>query len=112
MCSIEQRSADFDTFAYLRLQFGCIIDEEQDLSIPEDLLPTRPHYRHKCEDLKGVNLLLLLLGNTQIVVKKTKSPVDPCVRPFAYHGNHGGQTVVHTDRWSDSSSMTTNPALA
>jgi len=48
------------------------------LSIPEDLLTTPLHwggYCHECEKFRGINVLLLLFGIAQIVVKKPWSPI-------------------------------------
>jgi hypothetical protein len=47
------------------------------LSVPKDLLATHPHYRHKCEKLKSVDVLLLLVSNTQIVVEEPWSSIYP-----------------------------------
>ncbi len=63
VCSIEQRGADFWHIHLLPLTVClhvCVIDEEQDLSIPKDLLAARPHYRHDWEKFKLIDVLLLL----------------------------------------------------
>ena len=39
--------------------------------------PHVQHYRHKCEKLKTVNVLLLLFDITQIVVEEPSSPIYP-----------------------------------
>ena len=77
MCSLGPKGVAFGASAHRHRQRGCIIDEEQDLSVPKDLLATRPHYRHKSEKLKSVDVLLLLVGITQIVVEEPWSSIYP-----------------------------------